>query len=200
MGFVLAMSLSSIDLARSQKARRFSMIRMLRRFARRKDGATAVEFAAVIGPFIAIMFAIIEVALTFFAGQVLETAVADSSRLIMTGQAQKLGLTQQTFKNDLCGRLYALFDCANGIHIDVKKYNSFGGTNLSPPGYDEDAGEVDTSGFGYEPGVQGDIVIVRVVYEWPTFVRAFGLDMATLPNGKRLLMATAAFRNEPYSN
>jgi hypothetical protein len=40
---------------------------------------------------------------------------------------------------------------------------------------------------------------VRVVYEWPTFVSKFGLDMATLADGKRLLMATTAFRNEPYS-
>ena len=48
--------------------------------------------------------------------------------------------------------------------------------------------------------MQGDIVVVRVAYEWPTFVRDFGFDMATLANGKRLLMATAAFRNEPYKS
>jgi Flp pilus assembly protein TadG len=186
--------------AKGPQARKYSLRRALRRFRRRDDGVTVIEFALVIGPFVALMFAIIEVALTFFASQVLETAVADSARLIMTGQAQKQGLTQTTFKQDLCSRLFALFDCTTGIFVDVKKYNSFGGTDLSPPVYNNETGTLDTSGFGYQPGVQGDIVVVRVVYEWPTFVRTLGLDMATLPNGKRLMMATAAFRNEPYAN
>ena len=60
----------------------------MRRFARGDDGAAAVEFGMVAAPFLALMFAIMETALVFFAGQTLETAVADSARLIMTGQAQ----------------------------------------------------------------------------------------------------------------
>ena len=60
----------------------------MRRFARRNDGAAAVEFGMVAAPFLALMFAIMETALVFFASQTLETAVADSARLIMTGQAQ----------------------------------------------------------------------------------------------------------------
>ncbi len=39
------------------------------------------------------MFAIMETALVFFASQTLETAVADSARLIMTGQAQNQNFT-----------------------------------------------------------------------------------------------------------
>jgi hypothetical protein len=79
----------------------------------------------------------------------------------------------------------------------VKKYASFPASITVPP-LNED-GELDTTGFGFQPGVQGDIVVVRVLYEWPTLVRQFGLDLATLPNGKHLLMSTAAFRNEPYN-
>jgi Flp pilus assembly protein TadG len=48
-----------------------------RRFVREKDGVVAVEFAIVAAPFLALMFAIMETALVFFASQVLETAVAD---------------------------------------------------------------------------------------------------------------------------
>jgi Flp pilus assembly protein TadG len=174
------------------------LLRLGRGFPRRKDGSVAVEFAIVIVPFIALMFAIIETALVFYAGQVLETAVANSSRMIMTGQAQKLNYNQAAFKTDLCGRLASMFNCDTGVKIDVKKYSTFTGVNLDPP-LDGD-GNVDTSGFGYQAGIQGDIVVVRVVYEWPTFVRHFGLDLATLPNGNRLLMSTAVFRNEPYNN
>lgn len=189
------------DRVRCSGARRFSLLLMLRRLARRQDGATVVEFAAIVGPFIAWMFAIIEMALIFFAGQVLETATADSARLIMTGQAQKQGFDQAKFQEDVCSRLKAMFTCAN-VHIDVKKYDSFESIDLSKPSYDEDKGELDTSEFNeFTPGKQSEIVVVRIAYEWPTFVRGLiGLDYSSLPNGNHLLMATAAFRNEPYSN
>src|SRR5689334_5000603 len=88
--------------------------RMLRRFGRRKDGAAAVEFAVVAAPFIAMLFAILETALVFFAGQTLETAVSDSSRLIMTGQAQTGNFDQSAFKNAVCTKIYGLFDCSGG--------------------------------------------------------------------------------------
>ncbi len=182
-----------VDSRAVRGGRRVSM-----RFVRNSDGATVIEFAIVIFPFLALLFAILETALVFFAGQVLETAVTDASRLVMTGQAQKSNLTQAQFKTEICNRLYALFDCSSGIKVDVRTASSFGGTNMGKP---LDAnGNMDTSNFTWQPGSQGSIVVVRVAYEWPTFVRHFGLDMADLPNGKRLLMATAAFRNEPYPN
>jgi Flp pilus assembly protein TadG len=193
-------SLILVDRVSGSGARGF-LQRQLRRFRRQTDGATAVEFGLIAGPFLAWMFAIIETALIFFAGQALETAVADSARLIMTGQAQKQGFDQGKFKDEICARITALFNCAEGIQVDVKSYPSFSGVTLTKPGFDEQEGKLDTSDFGYSPGKQGDVVIVRVVYEWPTFVRGLlGLDMSTLPNGKHLLMSTAAFRNEPYSN
>jgi Flp pilus assembly protein TadG len=174
------------------------LLHLSRRFARRKDGATVVEFAIVIVPFLAILFAIIETALIFYAGQVLETAVIDSSRLIMTGQAQTQGMDQAQFKTQVCNRLQALFNCQEGIKIDVRNYGQFSGVDLGAP-LDED-GNLDTSDFVFQPGGKGSIIVVRVAYEWPTFLRQFGLDLANLPNGKRLLMSTAAFRNEPYVN
>jgi Flp pilus assembly protein TadG len=169
---------------------------LLRRLVRRKEGATVVEFALVIFPFLAILFAIVEIALVFFAGQVLETAVADSARRIMTGEVQKAGMSQTQFKADICNRLLALFNCQGGVKIDVRNYTNFASANITPP-LNED-GELDTSSFQFSPGGRNSIVVVRAVYEWPIFVRDFGFNLATLPNGKRLLMATAAFRNEPY--
>lgn len=177
------------------------------RLGRRRDGGTAIEFAIVIFPFLAILFAIIETAVVFYASQVLETAVADTGRLIMTGQAQKTGLNQETFKTQICSRLQALFQCSTGVHVDVKKYtaaegenaySAFGGADMSMPLNEE--GALDTSTFGYDAGIQGDIIVIRAVYEWPIIMPGFGFNLATLPNGKRLLMATAAFRNENYHN
>ena len=167
-----------------------------RKFVRRNDGAAMIEFAIVVVPFLALLFAIIETALVFFASQVLETAVADSARLIMTGQAQTQNLNATTFKTQVCARIFGLFDCANGIKIDVRTYASFANASTAKPiGTD---GNIDTSNFGFQPGQPGDIVVVRMVYQWPTFVRTFGLNVSDLANGNRLVMATAAFRNEPY--
>src|SRR6267142_1539977 len=64
------------------------------------------------GPLRALMFAIMETAIVFFASQTLETAVADSARLIMTGQAQSQGFTQAQFKTAVCAKILGLFDCA----------------------------------------------------------------------------------------
>jgi hypothetical protein len=37
-----------------------------------------------------------------------------------------------------------------------------------------------------------------VFYEWPIYVTGLGFDLSNLGDGKRLLVATAAFKNEPY--
>jgi hypothetical protein len=50
----------------------------------------------------------------------------------------------------------------------------------------------------YSPGAPGDIVVVRLFYQWPIFVTKFGFNIANLTGSKRLLTATAAFKNEPY--
>ena len=67
--------------------------KILRRFRRNRRGSAAVEFALVAPLFFGLLFAIIELAMVFFASQVLETATQDSARMIMTGQAQSAAYT-----------------------------------------------------------------------------------------------------------
>ncbi len=167
-----------------------------RRLWRRQDGSAAVEFALVAAPFLALMFAIIETAIVFFSGQALETAVAESSRLIMTGQAQNQGFDKGAFKNAVCGKIYGLFNCQAGVYVDVKKYSSFGSISMSKP-VDKDGNFVDN--FSYDPGGPGCIVVVRLFYQWPVYVSLLGLNLADMAGNKRLLVATSAFRNEPYA-
>ena len=169
--------------------------RIVRRFMRRKDGAAAVEFAMVAAPFLALVFAIIETALVFFAGQVLETAAADSARLVMTGQAQKQGLNQTQFKQSVCSKVFGLFDCDGGVKVDVRTYSSFSDANMNKP---IDANGNLINNFTYQPGGPGDIVVVRLLYEWPVYVSLLGLNLSDMAGNKRLIMATSAFRNEPF--
>src|SRR5262245_25381392 len=96
----------------------------LRRFARDARGAAAVEFALVATPFLALMFAIIEVSMVFFGGQILEKATQDASRKILTGQAQLANFDATQFKNEVCSHLLIIFSCGN-VYVDVKNYTQF---------------------------------------------------------------------------
>src|SRR6187399_929056 len=121
--------------AGTRRLHRVKLLRIttVRRFVRGEDGIAAVEFGIVAAPFLALMFAIMETAIVFFASQTLETAVADSARLIMTGQAQQGSFTQAQFKSAVCAKILGLFDCANGIQIDVKTYSSFSTVSTAKP-------------------------------------------------------------------
>ena len=162
---------------------------------RETEGATAVEFALVVTPFLALLFAIMQTALIFFAGQTLETAASDAGRLILTGQAQTTGLTQATFKDAVCAKIFGLFDCQKDVYVDVKKYTTFATVDLSKP-VDSD-GNLKTD-FTYQPGGPCEIVVVRLLYQFPVFVSLLGLNLSDMSGGKRLLIATSVFRNEPY--
>lgn len=169
----------------------------LRRFRGGERGSAAVEFALVAPLFFALLFAIVESALMFFAGQVLETGTQDTARLLLTHQAQDAGMTQAQFKQNLCDRVKALMSC-DGIYIDVRSYSSFSAITIVSP--IDDTGKLNNN-FVYQSSNPGDTVVVRAFYQWPLFVTRLGYDIANIGSGSsnpyRLLAATAAFRVEP---
>jgi Flp pilus assembly protein TadG len=170
--------------------------RAVRRFTRHQDGAAAVEFGLIALPFLALTFAILETALVFFAGQTLESAASEGGRLIMTGQAQTAGYSKDQFKTQVCGFLAGgLFDCTNGVYVDVKTFTDFSSVNTSPTVTN---GNFDTTKMNYTPGGPGCIVAVSLYYQWPIYVSLLGDNLSNLNGGNRLLEATSVFRNEPY--
>ncbi|GLR87297.1 pilus biosynthesis protein TadE [Bradyrhizobium iriomotense] len=182
---------------------------MMQRFRRNRRGSAAVEFALVAPIFFALLFAILETAIMFFAGQVLETVTQNSARSVLTGQAQSgsvsacavsgvaAACTQTTFKNYVCTQIPALFFDCSSLYVDVSSYSSFSAVTL--PSHIDSAGNFDTN-MGYSAGSAGDIVVVRLFYQWPLYVTGLGYNISNLAGSKRLLVATAAFKNEPYSN
>jgi Flp pilus assembly protein TadG len=169
----------------------------LRRFRRNRRGSAAVEFALVAPVFFALLFAIIETAIIFFAGQVLETITQNSARMVLTGQAQTAAYTQSQFHDYVCSQIPALFNC-NNLYVDVQSYPSgtFSSVSISTQ---IDASKNFINNMQYNPGVAGQIVVVRLFYQWPLFVTGLGYNISNLSGSMRLLSATAAFVNEPYT-
>ena len=176
-------------------ARRLTSAASWAKLLRREDASAAIEFAVVAAPFLALLFAIMETALIFLANQTLETAAQNSGRLILTGQAQNQGYSMVSFQNAVCGKLASFFNC-NNILIDVRTAPNFSSANTSLPIQN---GQLQNN-FTFSPGNPGDIVIVRLMYQWPVFVSLLGLSnaLSNMSGNSNLLMATAAFRNEPY--
>ena len=169
---------------------------LIRRFINQREAATTLEFGLLAAPFVAGLFATLQTALVFFAGQTLETATAKSARLIFTGQAQTNNWSAAQFKQQVCAQIVAIFNCNSGISVDVETYSSFAAVNLGMPITN---GNFNTSGLGYNPGGPGDIVVLRLYYEYPVFVNLLGFNLSNVNGGYDLLAATAVFKNEPYA-
>ena len=143
--------------------------------------------------------ALIQTFLVFFAQQLLETAVNQSSRAILTGQAQAQSMTQSQFASKVCSNLLILFNC-NNVMIDVQVAGSWSSANTGVPTLTFDSQGNVTNTWQFNPGNPGDIVVVRVMYLWPVFLGPLGFNLANLSNGNRLIMASTAFMNEAYIN
>jgi Flp pilus assembly protein TadG len=166
-------------------------------------GSAAVEFAMVATPFLMLLFGLFEIMMIFFVQTTLEAAVHEESRKIKTGQANAgAGLTAAAFKAGVCARMAGLVNCNDRLFVMVQNQPTTGAlpspmTNpalLAAPPYQQNT-------------AAGSIVVVRGFYMWPLMTpgisSAFKNTTATGPNGNlgsnnRMLVATAAFRNEPF--
>jgi Flp pilus assembly protein TadG len=180
--------------------------RIARRFVRRQDGAAAIEFALVAAPFLALTFAILETAMVFFGGQMLQSAASDAARKIMTGQAMTTnfdtgapdpaGFSKANFKSEVCRHLTGMFDCGK-VLVDVQVYATFAAVTSAPPIAPD--GTLDDSRTNYNRGDVGNIVAVSIYYPWPIYVSQLDLLASnSLAGSNRLLVATSVFRVEPF--
>ncbi|KYH00080.1 pilus assembly protein [Bradyrhizobium daqingense] len=165
-------------------------------FARDSRGATAVEFALVAAPFLALIIALIQTFLVFFAQQMLESVVRQSGRLVMTGQVRSAQMSQAVFKQKVCDQIVILFNC-NGLMVDMQVATSWTSANTGMPSLTYDGSGKVSNTWQYNYGDRGDIVVLRVMYEWPVVLGPLGFNLSNLSNGNRLIMSTAAFQNEP---
>ena len=170
----------------------------LRAGVRDARGATAVEFALVALPLLAVVMCALQTAIIFFFEQTLQTATAQAARQVMVGSAQLSNVTQSSFKTTVCGNLPSAFSCS-GVMVDVQSAKSFTSLNTTPITITYNAAGNVSNAFSYSQGGPGDIVIIRVFDNWPVFADAMGLFLANQPGGKHLMVGTAVIKNEPFS-
>jgi Flp pilus assembly protein TadG len=173
---------------------RTRLVRLLRRALRDRRGATAVEFALVAAPCLALLIAVLETILVIFAQQALQTATTDAARLIMTGQAQTQGMSASQFQQAVCTQASALFSCS-GIYVNVQRFSSFSSITTTNPIVN---GTFNSGSMNFSTGGPGDIELVQVFYQWPIILGPLGFNLSNMNGNYRLLVGTAVFRNEPY--
>lgn len=192
------------DTALPAKPARLRRPRLLARFRRSQDGATAVEFGFIAFPFLILLAAIMETALMFWTSQVLEEAVSQTSRRLLTGEAlTRYAGTQANntakFREDVCAAATAMVDCEK-LTIDVRTYSSFAGAKTGVDGSNPiTAGGLNTTGFGYNPPQPSQIVVVRAVLEYSLHFSQWSSSLANIGSGRRGIVASATFRTEPFN-
>lgn len=167
----------------------------LSRFRRAREGSVAVEFAMLALPFFGMLFATLEATAVFFASVSLETGAADAARLVRTGQAQLQGMSKDDIRNTICDAMF--MGCDERMQIDVRRFDSFNQVDFTNP-LDAD-GDLRTD-LMFQPGDSGDIVLVRVFYVWEIATPLLGQAMSNMSGSSRLIISSAAFRNEPFGN
>jgi Flp pilus assembly protein TadG len=162
----------------------------LGRLARDRRGAVAVEYALLSVPFFTIIFAIIETGYIFFAAVLIEGGTAEAARQVRTGAVQASGAPLQSFRTILCANLLGVVPC-NELVLDVRNFDSFGNANPPPlPG--------NNAGAQFAPGAAGDVVVVRVSWQWNFITPFIDRALANADGGVRSIVASAAFQNEPF--
>jgi Flp pilus assembly protein TadG len=168
---------------------------MPRAFADR-SGATIVEFALIFPAMLLIAMGIIQVGWMFIATQHLENAVGDLGRMVRTGQVQEANLGQAQFRALLCERMKPVLTCeASKLLLDVQVVPDFGPVSTQWP-VDQDGRFLDDG--AYQVGGSGQVVLVRAFYRFEVWLPLIGPLLSNMADGGRMIVSTAAFRNEPF--
>ncbi|WP_164852739.1 TadE/TadG family type IV pilus assembly protein [Novosphingobium umbonatum] len=170
---------------------------LLRALLASKSGATLVEFALVAPAFFALIVAIFQTAFLFLAEQGLQTSADAAARLLLTGQTTTNAYTAAQFKTAACTTLPPFLSCSR-LYIDVSTASSFSAATLGAPTITYDSSGNVTNSFNYTTGSSGQIIVLRMIYLWPTLTGPLGFSLVTTGKNQHLVLATAVIKAERY--
>lgn len=171
------------------------MLSLFRKWFVRKDGGVAIEFSLLSIPYVFLSIGIIELAVMYAAGSMLEGATGSAARLIRTGQIQQSASAdpEALFRAALCGYAGALVDC-NDVQIEVQTVNSFADVGALTPNFNEDGAFVSS---GFSAGGVNDRVLIRAVYRYPMMTPFVG-PLLTGTDNARTFISHIVLQTEPY--
>jgi len=195
-----------------QRSDNVQAARWTTRFRRDRDGGVAIEFAILAIPFFLLVFAIIETCVAFAAEQTLNYAVDKLGRQLRTGQitfntGEATDITEKEFKTEFCNQLSIMIACGKDVDtrlfIDLKSYASFGAMPTKVPRKSGTWGDLDTTGFTFNPGGSASINMLRAFYKWKVTADLVRPYITNIRDGSStpeyyLIVSTTAYRNEAY--
>jgi hypothetical protein len=156
----------------------------------------ALEMALVAPLLIALVLGILHTALIFLAQEGLETAAENAGRLIMTGQAQQGAMTQAQFKSAACASLPISCNVRGSMSM-CPRWPIMPARPPPRPASPMIRAAMSATASPIPPA-RGSIVVVRLMYLWPTSNGPLGLNLTNTSGGNRMLMATSVLKTEYY--
>jgi len=137
-----------------------------------------------------------------------------------TGSTLNTGMTATQFNNAICGTLTynatsgatspttfgngsllpPILSC-NNLYVNVVPAASYASASTTPPALSVDgSGNVTGTGFSTTNGstTQNQVLVVQLLYLWPTVTGPLGLNMGNTLSNNRLLVATEVIDTESY--
>lgn len=166
-----------------------------KKWLQKRDGVTAVEFSLVGVPIVFMTVGIIEMALMFASQSLLHESTFAASRVVRTGQVQQAaGGQEDMFRDALCDFAAVMIPCS-GLQFQVQQIPDFDAADDEPPTFDADG---NLSSTPFDPGVENNVVLIRVVYNYPVMTPLMQYFLANANGGRRTLMSTIVLQTEPY--
>ncbi len=155
--------------------------RLLARLWRRDDAVAAVEFALLGSTFLLLVCMIFELGLILFTQAVMDNALRDASRQIMTGQIT----TSSAFVTQVCNEAGTLItNCSSNLKYYVQANSQF--SSITP--------QTTFSSNSFSAGSStNDDILAQIAYSRSTIIPW----ASTYLHGTNLIVSTVAFQNEP---
>lgn len=178
-----------------------------RRFRADVHGVTAIEFALVATPFFVFLMGIMTVGTQYLTAHLLQHGVEVAARKLMTGEAQKAGMTLADFRRMYCDEVGFMIRCDNNLVIHINSGARFADLPqvrcMTSDGDLTPASGNPGDSVRTRTGNASTAVKVNICYDWQMGLSLWQsvwgvLDPHHTPEGKTILTTATAFRSEPF--
>ncbi|MCB1970983.1 MAG: pilus assembly protein [Geminicoccaceae bacterium] len=128
-------------------------VRTLPRLADDRRGIAALEFALVLGPFLLLLFFMIELGCMLVADVVIGNASVGLAQAYRRSETAPADLAQA--RAFVCTKFASFLDCDGKMKIDIR-----------PVGDIDDISNKVIGSNGFKAGKDGDLLVVRIGYAW----------------------------------